>query len=101
MNKGQRYATIATAVLVGLGVFQLLLIFGLPLGKAAWGGLYTVLPLGLRFGSASSIIIYFIAIYAIRTRAGLRQTSPNSKFARIGTWFFGIFFLLGVLLNVA
>lgn len=92
-------ANLATIILAGLCVFQFLLLLGLPLGEAAWGGKHRVLPFAFRVGSSITIVVYLAAILAIRTRAGLRQVPVTSGFARRGTWFFGIFFLLGGLPN--
>lgn len=94
-------ARVATIGFIALIVFQLLLALGLPLGIAAFGGQYATLPISLRVGSVISIGLYILSIYAVRTRAGLRKASPDSTFARVGTWFFTVLLFLGVLANVA
>jgi hypothetical protein len=70
-----------------LAVFQLLLAAGAPLGEAAWGGgTEGELPLGLRVGSAISIVAYAVAAAVILRRAGFGVTWPSRTTARIGTW---------------
>jgi hypothetical protein len=59
-------AIAAIVMLTGLGVFQLLLAVGAPLGRLAWGGKHRTLPTGLRIASAASIALYagFCAVIA-------------------------------------
>lgn len=92
---------IATFILVCLSIFQLLLILGMPLGYAAWGGKYKVLPLNLRIGSLISIIIYVIAIYTILSKSGIIYKHTNIKFVNIATWVFAILFIISAFLNFA
>jgi len=97
----QNAARLATVGFIVLIVFQLLLALGLPLGRAAFGGQYETLPISLRVGSLISIALYTVAIVVVRARAGLRKASSNSRFAKIGTWFFAVLLFLGALLNLA
>jgi hypothetical protein len=97
----QSAARVATVGLIALMVFQLLLALGLPLGRAALGGQYETLPTELRVSSVVSIAIYAVNILAVRTRAGLRKGSPDSAFAKYGTWFFTGLLFFGALLNAA
>jgi len=86
------------AFLLGvLTVFQLALILGAPLGQAAWGGRYTVLPTFLRVSSMWSIGIYIFIFWVLRKRL----TAPVSPFARRATIIIAIYFSIGVLLNFA
>jgi hypothetical protein len=64
-------ALAAAAILAVLGVFQLALIAGAPLGRLAWGGQHEVLPPKLRLGSAVSIALYGFFAYIALARAGL------------------------------
>jgi hypothetical protein len=57
----QAAGIVATAVLVGLICFQLLLAAGLPLGEYAWGGAHRILPRSLRIGSLVATFIYLLA----------------------------------------
>lgn len=50
--KTRRLASyILTLIFAGMIIFQLLLAFGIPLGRAAWGAQHEVLPLGLRIAA--------------------------------------------------
>src|SRR3954452_9080085 len=51
-------AVVASVVLTGLAIFQVLLAAGRPLGRFAWGGRNEVLPARLRVGSVVSICLY-------------------------------------------
>lgn len=42
---GQLSALVASIVLIGLMIFQLLLVLGRPYGQYAWGGQHRVLPM--------------------------------------------------------
>jgi hypothetical protein len=54
-----RLAALIVAVgFAGLAVFQLALSAGAPLGRAAWGGMSTQLPMSLRLASVVAIFIY-------------------------------------------
>lgn len=92
---------IATFILVCLSIFQLLLILGMPLGYAAWGGKYEVLPLNLRIGSIISIMIYIIAIYTILSKSGIVHKHTNTKFVNIAMWVFAVLFIISAFLNFA
>ncbi len=40
-----------------LSIYQVLLVLGIPIGEASWGGQYKVLPVKFRIGSAISVFI--------------------------------------------
>jgi|GEM_PF-89062 len=83
-----------------LTVFQVALILGAPLGQAAWGGQYTVLPPSLRIGSGISIIIYFLILKIALDRASL---SSQRVFRRRTSYFTNLiaaYFSCGVILNL-
>ncbi len=82
-------------------VFQFLLAIGLPLGHAAWGGKYEVLPTNFRVGSAVNVIIYFWIGACVLRASGLALKSINFKIARVTLYIFGSFLVLGVLMNLA
>lgn len=95
-------AAVVDAVLLALGiVFQLLLAAGLPLGHAAWGGRYRVLPPKLRWGSLAGALILGIATRVLLARAGLAAPGPGSPPVRVATWIFSGFFVLNTLGNLA
>lgn len=48
-----------------LGIFQLLLALGYPLGKYAWGGEHKILPKSLRIGSFFSMMIFAFTVFLL------------------------------------
>jgi hypothetical protein len=93
-------AAVAACVLLGaLAVFQALLVFGLPLGRFAWGGQHEVLPTRLRVGSLVSLVIYVLIGWVLLTRAG--QESGGHGVVAVAAWFIAGFFLLGAAGNLA
>jgi hypothetical protein len=93
-------AAVAACVLLGaLAVFQALLVFGLPLGRFAWGGQREVLPTQLRAGSLVSMVIYVLIGWVILGRAG--QDSGDHGILGVATWVIAGFFLLGAAGNLA
>ena len=87
-------------ILLGLSVFQLLLIFGAPLGDFAWGGQHKVLPKKLRIASAFSIVLYIIFAIFLASKAGLVDLISNQQLLDIGMWVLVGYFTLGVFLNL-
>ena len=63
-------AYVLIAIFSAMIIFQLLLALGAPLGQAAWGGEYTVLPAQLRIGSAISSGIFALAILVVLEKIG-------------------------------
>jgi len=63
-------AIVATVVFIGMGVFQLLLATGFPLGKAAWGGKYSKLPMKLRVASLISMGVFIFAALIVLEKTG-------------------------------
>jgi len=95
-----RLAALIVAVgFAGLVVFQLALIAGAPLGRAAWGGASTQLPTSLRLASVVAILIYGLGALFVLRRAGflIRWLSPG--LARWGTWALVILLTLAALPN--
>lgn len=87
-----------SAILVLLAVFQLALAFGAPLGRFAWGGQHRVLPVGLRIGSAVSILIYALIAVIALDRAGVVEVLPEGV-AQPAMWVVFGYFVLGILMN--
>lgn len=86
---------VALALLAG---FQLLLAWGAPLGRFAWGGQHKVLPRRLRVGSVVSVALYLVFATVIADRAGLVEVLP-SRVSGVATWALAGYFLLGVVMN--
>lgn len=96
---GQLSALVASIVLIGLMIFQLLLVLGRPYGQYAWGGQHRVLPIGYRIGSVIAIIIYVISVIVMLESAGLIAFISNTAISQYGIWVLFIYFLIGVPLN--
>lgn len=85
-------------VIAALGVFQLALAAGAPLGRFAFGGAHERLPVGYRVGSLVSIVIYSACAAIILDRAGLIDVVV-AEVSGIGAWVVAGFLTLGVLMN--
>ena len=94
-------AIFACILLIGLTIFQLLLIIGQPLGRYAWGGNHEVLPLKYRISSVVSIILYVVFAAIISERAGLLSLIGHESIASAGIWVLTGYFFIGILLNSA
>ncbi len=92
-------AYFAVAVLLGLSIFQLLLVFGRPIGHYAWGGAHKVLPLHLRIASCISIILYIFFSLVILDKSGIISVYPSEHFINISMWVLSGYFALGIGLN--
>jgi len=92
-------AFIACTILAVLAVFQVLLIFGAPLGQYAWGGSHIVLPPKLRIGSAISIILYFFFALIILSNTKVLDIPINKDTLDIGIWVLTAYFSIGVFMN--
>ncbi|MET0979925.1 MAG: hypothetical protein ABWX90_01560 [Candidatus Saccharimonadales bacterium] len=92
-------AITAMIILAGLAAFQLALIFGAPLGKFAWGGAHTVLPLRLKIGSAISIFLYGIIASMIISKADIVKVIDNEKILNVSIWVIAVYFLIGIVMN--
>lgn len=96
----QYAAILATIILSCVIGFQLLLAAGLPLGRGAWGGQFTVLPRKLRFSSLAAAGILALAAWIVLTRTGLVLAGDESLVIQVATWVFVGFFLLNTLGNI-
>jgi hypothetical protein len=86
---------IILSILGLLALFQLLLVFGLPLGRAAWGGQNAVLPAGYRIASLGTIIIYGLMLWV----ASRRISTPENRGFRIAAWICFGYSCIAVVLN--
>ncbi|OGL22148.1 hypothetical protein A2707_02285 [Candidatus Saccharibacteria bacterium RIFCSPHIGHO2_01_FULL_45_15] len=92
-------AIIGLLILLGLAVFQAMLIFGRPLGDYAWGGQDRILPKKLRIASVFSIALYILFATFLANAAGIVNIIGNESILRVGMWVFTSYFMLGILLN--
>ncbi|MCB5281776.1 hypothetical protein [Arthrobacter sp. EM1] len=99
MTVDQLAALAACVILAGLGIFQLALICGAPLGRMAWGGYHTVLPAKLRIGSAVSVVLYGLFAYTALAKAGLAPPVINDDVTAAAAWALTAYFALGVVMN--
>jgi hypothetical protein len=88
-------------LLVALAVFQVLLAFGAPLGRFAWGGQHRVLPVALRVGSVVSLLIYALVLAVAAARADLISLDVSNTVVEVAAWGAAGYFLLGIGLNLA
>ena len=95
----QTAAFAACTVLAGLAVFQAALVGGAPIGRFAWGGQHTVLPAGLRVGSAVSIILYAAFGYVALAKANMVPFLGNETATTVVAWVLTGYFALGVVMN--
>ena len=93
-------AIVATGVLVLLSCLQVLLVAGLPLGRAAWGGEHRVLPTDLRWGSLAAVFILGLAAWMVLARAGVVPPGAEPLAVRILTWVFTGYFTLNIVMNI-
>ena len=82
---------VAACVLTLVAAFHVLLAFGMPFGRAAWGGVHRVLPSHLRLASAASAVFLELAAWIVLARTGAVDPHGQLFAARTGTWVcFGI-----------
>ena len=86
----------ACFVLASLGLFQIALIAGAPLGNYAWGGAHRILPTKLRIGSVVSIILYTVFAVILLNKAGIVSLFSNVD---VAAWALTVYFFVGVLMN--
>lgn len=91
-------AWIATLVLAGIAVFQILAIAGQPVGHFLWGGQHRVLPTKLRVGSAISLVLYAAMSALLFSRAGVLPGGTATAIV-VASWVLFGYFALGVVMN--
>ena len=96
-------AIVAITLLVVIVIFQIALMLGAPLGKAAWGGQHAgVLPKRLRIASGfAALLIYPLIIIVVVDSAELIDVSPLPGGEEARMWVLCGLFALGALANVA
>lgn len=86
------------AITAGLTLFQLALAAGAPWGRFAFGGAHRRLPLGYRFGSVISILIYVLCAAIILDRAGYVDLFAG-EVSKIGAWVIVALLIPGIVMN--
>lgn len=85
-------AWIAVAGFSGMIIFQALLALGAPMGKTAWGGRHSKLPVSLRLGSLLAVGIYVFGSFCVLEKAGLLITFDKPVLTGVFVWILaGIF----------
>lgn len=92
-------AVLATLILTGLAVLQLLLAAGKPLGHYAWGGVHRVLPPRLRVASALSVVLYALFGWVLLEASLLIDTPLSNSLSHTGAWVLFGYFALGIVMN--
>lgn len=86
-------------VLAALIIFQIALIAGAPIGKFAWGGQHTVLPLKLKIGSIIAVVLYLFFAAVLLTKAGVVQLIGSQAVVNIAMWVIFAYLALGIIVN--
>jgi hypothetical protein len=94
-------AYLAAAGFVGIGLFQVALALGAPLGRAAWGGAHRVIPKPLRRASAVAAVVWLLAAVVILARAGVLELPLPEIVVVVGAWALVVLSGLGALVNFA
>lgn len=93
---------ISVVIFCLLGILQLALALGAPIGQITWGGKHEgKLPRNLRIGSVITIGIFVIMSLAVIDQADLAEIFANSQFSTILVWIFAFFLALNTLGNLA
>jgi hypothetical protein len=96
----QLAAGVASALLLLLAVFQLLLAAGVPWGRAAWRGAHRVLPKKLRWASLAAVPVLLGAGWVVLARSDLLFPGSDPLSIRILTWAFAGYFSLNTVGNM-
>ncbi|MDX2776640.1 hypothetical protein PV379_04755 [Streptomyces caniscabiei] len=91
-------AHLACAILASLALFQIALVFGVPIGRFAWGGAHRVLPMRLRIGSVIAVLLYAVFALFILDKAQLVNVLPEA-ITTVGMWGMTAYFTLGIAMN--
>lgn len=96
-------AIIAIALLAVVGVFQITLALGAPMGKAAWGGQQeAVLPGRFRIASAvAGVIMYPLIVFLVMVSSDLVAADWLPRISSTVMWALAALFTIGALGNLA
>jgi hypothetical protein len=95
------FTYIGCLTLACLGVFQISLILGAPIGKFAWGGAHTILPTKLRYASVTSLFLYLFFALILLSKANIIGIIGNKQFVDISIWVMTVYFFVGIIMNAA
>ena len=93
------YVFIVLSVVIGL--FQLALALGAPLGEYTMGGRFPgKLPSSMRIAAVVQLVILFLFVAVVASKAGLVLEQYHGA-ARVGAWVVVVFFGLGTVMNLS
>ena len=93
-------ARAAAALMLGVSLFELALLAGVPWGHAAFGGAEAVLSPPLRIAAAVSVVVWAAAALIVLRRAGHRVWAPlPTKALHVAVWVLAGYTALGILVN--
>jgi hypothetical protein len=99
---GPRLAAVAASGFLVLVAFQLAIVFGAPLGAAAWGGENAgQLPSDLRVASAFSSVFWSFAALTVLSRGRSAVSLVPFSVSRWGTWALVGILAIGTVMNLA
>jgi cytochrome c oxidase assembly factor CtaG len=91
---------LASTIIIGMMVLQLLLALGLPIAEISWGGKFQGrLPNKLRVASFLSIGVLLFAGLSMLEKSKVLTTYNNPTVATISVWIFLLFFCINTLGN--
>ena len=92
-TKQKRKEMVRTAAMAAAGgflviaAFEVALVLGAPLGRAAMGGFYEQqLPMGLRIVSGVAVGVWLLFVLIVLGRAGFKVIPLPAAILRWGTW---------------
>jgi hypothetical protein len=97
-----RAAALAASVgFLAIAAFQAALAIGAPLGRAAWGGAQTDLPVGLQIASGVAIVVWLFAAAIVLGRVGIEIVPLPATLLRWGVRVLVVILAIGALMNFA
>jgi hypothetical protein len=100
-NHVGRAALLAVIGFVGIVLFQLALVVGIPWGHAAWGRAHAHLSTAQRIGSAVAAIIWTAAGLIVLGRVGFWRAGRSARPFHWGAWLVLALLGIGAVLNFA
>jgi hypothetical protein len=91
---------LSLALLAGLSVMQVLLIFGVPIGHYAWGGKHRILPPRQRIAAGAAIVLYAVFAAVLLSRAEI-VAGGSSPLIVVSAWVLFAYAVFSVLPNLA
>lgn len=86
---------------IAIGILQLALALGAPLGEYTMGGKFSgKLPFKMRIAALVQLFVLLFFVIIVLTKAGLAFQQFYS-IGRIGIWFIVAFFILGSIVNLS